>query len=152
MSEPVILAIIVIIPTLLATLVPVWMRVIDARERRRDRIEDMERQDAVAHSAKKQAQNVSDTIMDTSAAATVDRIAMKGQLNQIHTLVNSNLMAQMQLTLTATKGTLAVLKRLNLTDEVMAEIDTIERDILSQEKAVSERLAATKIANAETIQ
>lgn len=121
--------------------------------RRRERIEDYKRQDEVAERAKKAADELLRATKDAASLA-------DGKLSQIHTLVNSNVTTQMQLTLTASEAQLAAMKdAMEQRGEgghepiaaMVAALEKLEHSIADQKSALEERKLATDAAAAQLV-
>ena len=129
---------------IVAVIGPALLSWLTGRQRRAERREDYERQDAVAAKVEEAAQAAAD-----AAASTGE------QLQQIHTLVNSNMTAEMQARLVATQGQLVLMRRvLELNEEAgqrptqdeLAAIDAIILLVTELEAALADRLEKTVAA------
>lgn len=147
-SDTVILALIVAVPAMLS---PLLLAVLTNRNQRRVKLDDYARQDVVA--ARLIASN--DEIA-TTAKATAEKLG--GQLQQIHTLVNSNLTAEMQARLEATRGQLVLmtevidLKRVaghEPTEDASILLGKTKSTIAELEATLADRLKQTTVADAE---
>lgn len=126
-----------------------------ARERREDLV--AERVDEAARQAKASAEKMIAATERGSETASVERDRLDGQLKEIHTLVNSNVTTQMQLTLTYAKAQLASMRDAIAAREevgtkpspaVLAALAALEESIKDQERSLAERQTATDNAAA----
>lgn len=164
--EAVVVAAIVALP---ATVTPLLLAAISGRAAARAKQQDYDRQDVVAAQliarqdlVTEQARQTARTLLASNdriavvARETADRLG--GKLEQIHTLVNSNLTAEMNGRLIATKGQLAglrevvELKRLaghKPTEDALEAIIAIEKVIGELETTLAERASQTLVADTQ---
>lgn len=139
----------------------------EAKVRQLERQEDWDRQDRVAEKADRTANVLR---VNTEAAAQAARVSVeqqakateetRGQLRQIHTLVNSNLMIEKTERLKGTRRWLVSLLEIvelkkslkaSVTSESLAEIDTARQEIQALEADIDSRLKATAVADKEAM-
>jgi len=145
-TQPIYLALIVAIPTILsATVSPIIMSLINNRNRRKEKQEDYARQDAVAEQAAKAAKLLvaaNERVADTAKVT-------NGKLDVIHTLVNSNMTAAMQAELDARLENLALLLEVvemkraaghSPNEETLVLIETTKRKITELKSSLGDRL------------
>lgn len=156
--EAVYVALIVAVPAVIS---PALLAVITGRQRRREKLEDYARQDAVAT-------RLLDANRRVAAMAAEASEATQGQLRQIHTLVNANLTKAQQQELDATvamavsmqevidlKRTLGVepsLEALEALATARARVTELSRDVahrIEQTKVGEQQVANT--ATTETL-
>jgi hypothetical protein len=134
------------IALVVAVIGPVILSLLTGRQRRREKILDWAREDEVARKAAQVAQDLRDSQRSTDF-----------QLERIHTLVNSNMTAQMEDSLASKKAELAALlevadlKRaagVEPSSTALSTINLIKSDIARKEAELADRLAATKKAAA----
>jgi len=92
---------------------PIILSVITANQRRKEKVEDYSRQDAVAAQAAEAARLLLDANERVARQSAASASETQSQLKQIHTLVNSNLTQEMEARLVALDAQLV------LTQEVM---------------------------------
>jgi len=149
--EAIYLALIVAVPTFLS---PLIMAILVSRNMRKNKEQDWARQDAVAAQAAKAAELLrqNNQVVAETAAAT------RKQLSTIHALVNSTLTAAIQGRLDANKKGLSFLRRIielnraqNIEPDVatLAEIEVSEKEIVSLELDIADRLQQAKVAAQE---
>ena len=161
MSTTILVAIIVsfVSPVVLA-LVNAWLHRKDkeqeAEQRRAEKQQDWDRQDAVAEQAEKAAA----LLLDENRKVAIAAARQGAQLKQIHTLVNSNLDASKRAELVALEGQATVLKRLMdvnaaagkaPTDDDLAELDAVKLAAEKLRSELAERVEKGKVADAERI-
>lgn len=117
----------------------------NARQRREEKQEDWDRQDAVAAKAAEAA----DLLLAENKKVAATAVQTQRSLSEIHTLVNSNMTAAMQGQLVALKAQLALMERLAgvkspTYDEKLATAGVIAQ-IAELEAALNDRLAATEV-------
>lgn len=145
---------------------------VQSKIRRDEKEQDYERQDAVAEAAKNaaermiarqdavaaQAAKAAKLLLDAQAETTQQNVETQGKLNQIHTLVNSNLTKEMEDRLVALKGQVYLTKeiiRLNRSNhiepnsETQASLHNLEATVSNLETALKERGTATDRADLE---
>jgi K+/H+ antiporter YhaU regulatory subunit KhtT len=122
---------------------------------RRDKRLDWERQDKVAAAVAEVKEETAEANAKVAAeVAEVKNVAEKGhkatdaKLEQIHVLVNSQMTEQIQMTLTATKLNLTLLKQSN-SNENKELIESTEAEIARIERTLEERAAQTEKVDAE---
>lgn len=79
-------------------------------------------------------------------------VESNGKLDQIHTLVNSNLTAAMEATVEAMRGQLTVMKRQpseQMTKEDIDAIEDVTRRIKAQEETLAERKKQTEVGQVQ---
>ncbi len=133
-----------------AVIAPIVQSSILYRQRRRERLEDYERQDRIAAKV--------DQVADTAAS---NAISTNNQLKQIHTLVNSDMTAARQSELEQTRVSLALMRKLVAQDiaagadisiEDRATIESTEARIKELEQILADRLVQLRIVEAEALQ
>lgn len=117
----------------------------NARQRREEKQEDWDRQDAVAAKAAEAA----DLLLAENKKVAATAVQTQRSLSEIHTLVNSNMTAAMQGQLVALKAQLALMERLAgvkspTYDEKLATAGVVAQ-IAELEAALNDRLAATEV-------
>jgi hypothetical protein len=134
------------IALVVAVIGPVILSLLTGRQRRREKILDWAREDEVARKAAQVAQDLRDSQRSTDF-----------QLERIHTLVNSNMTAQMEDSLASKKAELAALLEVadlkkaagqKPSEVALTTIRLIRSDIARKEAELADRLAATKKAAA----
>lgn len=160
---PIWIAVIVAVPTVLATtLVPLLMQRSTTKARREERKEDWKRQDDVAEKAASTARSLIERQSQVAekAAVAVDLLAentaiqvaatktLTEKVDVVHTLVNSNLTLATQKTREAKQGKLTLLLKhepesteIDLLKLEVAELDAVLKDRLTQQKAVETQQA-----------
>jgi hypothetical protein len=122
------------------------------RLKRKDRIEDYARQDAVA----KQAREAASLLVASNERIAAQNSETQGRLKEIHTLVNSNLTNEMRERLVAVAAQVALTKevqRLNAANglqvdpESAATLINLENVVASLSKSLDERTTATIAAD-----
>jgi hypothetical protein len=172
-TEPVQLAIIVGLPTTVATLVPVWVAILKSRSDREQRQEDraqiaevarqaaeaarllVERQDAAASKADSVASKL---VMNTAKVAestreTNDKLLEVAKVTSvIHTLVNSQLTASKQSEFNAITRELALLHEVgghNPSNRIIEAIKTAEANLQELAIILADRKSAADAVEAQ---
>ncbi len=130
--------------TVLAPIVLMWLT---SRERRREKLEDYARQDAVAASTEK----VRARLLTTQAAAVEQAVSTNHKLDEIHTAVNSNLTKATEGAIEAKEGELQAKEQMLI---LMVEIMDLRRaagvapsyDVLDAIEAAKKRILELKAA------
>lgn len=131
--------------------------VIIGRQNRRAQRENWKREDQVAAKAAKAAQDLIDSNKKIAEVAEENATKTFEQLNQIHTLVNSNMTAAMEDALASKLAHLVALEQVLVmqreTDEpvseTLREIQDTKEDIARRRAELQDRLRQTKIAEAQ---
>jgi FtsZ-interacting cell division protein ZipA len=153
-----------LIALVVAVIGPVILSILTNRQRRKEKAEDWKREDAVAEKAataaealRKDNKALAEATKEVAAVAAESKASTDFQLERIHTLVNSNMTAQMEDSLASKKAELAALLEVGdlkqasgqkPTEEALAVIATIRTDIARKEAELEDRLAATARAAA----
>jgi len=149
---------------------PIAINLFNERSRRRERAEDIARQDQVAVKADETARRtlaktdevaeVAATVARSVAAATRTDVAeTHAQLRQIHTLVNSDMTAARQGELDQARLALIMLRRVvalteaagrEITPAEQSEIERTEMRIAELEAIIADRMTQFRLAETET--
>lgn len=136
---------------------PVLMSWITEHNRAKARIQDYVRQDEIARQAREateevavQAKRAAELLVESNARVAETAKKQGAQLQQIHTLVNSNMTLEMQKGLASHKALLALLLR--LAPEETAQIGETQRLITEIEAQLADRQKQTEIADTEVEQ
>lgn len=151
---------------------PAILAYITGRQRRHEKLEDYARQDLVAERVTEAADKTREVAhqaaeaarllvasnlvaAETAAAATA---LTNGKLDQIHTLVNSNMTAAMQAELDATRALLAMMREFRdfkatagkpASRQALAAIEETERKVGELATTLDDRLAQTRVPQTE---
>jgi hypothetical protein len=127
---------------------PLLMSWITERNRAKAKAEDYARQDAVAAKAEEAAGRVDEVakVLAESNRRSEETSKVQGaKLDQIHTLVNSNMTAEMEKGLASHKALLALLIR--LAPEEKIQIETTTRVVAELEAQLADRMKQTQVAD-----
>lgn len=127
---------------------PLIMVMITERQRRKEKLQDWQREDRVAEEAAKAAKLLAKNTAQASRSAEraeVGAARSEAKLDQIHTLVNSNLTAALNAELNAT---VALLENLVAADEPGSEvrIDKLRATVAELRANLEDRLKQTALA------
>ncbi len=134
---------------------PIILSVITANQRRKEKLEDYSRQDAVAAQAAEAARLLLDANERVARQSAASASETQSQLKQIHTLVNSKLTEEMKRSLIALKAQIVLLRRvINLdlaagtetTEADRAMLSSLERTVEELSNSLTERDAVTDAA------
>lgn len=143
------------IVALATTASPIILSVITANQRRKEKIEDYSRQDAVAAQAAEAARLLLDANERVARQTATASTETQGQLRQIHTLVNSNLTQEMQARLVALDAQIVLTQevmRLNTaggiapTEAARTALENLEHTAEGLRRSLTERAAVTEAA------
>jgi hypothetical protein len=126
---------------------PLLMAWLTNRNAARMKVADYKRQDAVAEQLRIRQDEIARKADEASGAALRLAQVQGAKIDQIHTLVNSNLSAAMQDQFDARSATLALLKAVsNPSNEVLGQIDANKAKIAELSKELADRKAQTQTA------
>lgn len=181
-SEPLYVALAGLGVACLSAMAPLVNLILTSRTRSREKKEDWRRQDQVAEQAARaaklllesqtkmfqrqaevadQAAKAAKLLLAAQAETTSQNAETQGKLNQIHTLVNSNLTKEMQDRLIAINAQVFLTKevmRLNRLNKLepdagaVASLKKLEEASANLSSTLTERLTATAVANTEILE
>lgn len=154
MNDAVFVALIGVVVATVPSLATILTASISWRQKRSDRREDYERQDKVAAQAAEAAR----LLVASNEHIAFQNIDTQHRLQEIHTLVNSNLTKAMQDRLVATMGQVALTKeiiRINRSGGIepdkdeLVSLQNLEEVVRGLKESMQERTEATQKAEAQ---